>query len=177
MTASPVQRLTALLRKAKAVPDLRDEAVAPSSIYDPLYRTMVIALTMKICGKPVVDGGLSLPDPKLKLVQFIAIHPELLSSLRGWIAAHEQGERPSLDGWARFPRGYAADTLHEKVLTYLIATGELRRDGKNLLTRVEGKGLLTSLAGAAEAKQSFAVERDTLHELSGMKITLKMLGA
>jgi hypothetical protein len=175
MIGSPVQRLTTLLRKAGAVPNLCDEAVAPSSMYDPLYRTMVIALTMRVCGKPVL-GGLSLSEPKVKLSQFVAIHPELLPSLRGWLAAHARGERPSLEGWARFPRGYAADTLHEKVLTYLIATGELRREARNLLTRVDGTGFLLSLAAAAKADRSFVVELNTLEELNGMKITLKMLG-
>lgn len=177
MTESPVQRLTTLLRKAKAVPDLCDQAVAPASIYDPRYRTMVISLTMKVCGRSVGLGGLSLSDAKLKLDQFVAIHPELLPSLRGWIAAHARGERPSLEGWARFPRGYAADTLHEKVLTYLIAIGELRREGKKLYSRSDGKGLLMALATNAQTEQSFAVEQETLHELSGMKITLGMLGS
>lgn len=177
MTLSPVQRLTELLRKAQAVPDLHDAAVAPSSIYDPLFRTMVIALTMKMCGKPVAEGGHSLHEAKLKLFQFVAIHPELLPSLRLWVDAHAQGERPSLEGWARFPRGYAADTLHERVLTYLVATGECRRVGTGLVTRADAPGLLFSLADDAQTKESFNVERACLQELSEMKITLKMLGA
>jgi hypothetical protein len=176
MTASPVQRLTALLRRAGAVPALRDEAVAPSSIYDPLYRAMVIALTMRACGR-LSGAEWSLSSARLKLAQFVAIHPELLPSLRGWVAAHRRGERPTLEGWAQFPRGYAADAHHERVLTYLVATGELRREGKNLVTRAEGDGLLAALAESAEAKKSFAAERDALQEMAAMKITLKMLGA
>ena len=56
MTASPLQRLTAILREARAVPVLHEEAVPPSCIYDPLYRAMVISLTMRLCGKSS-EGG------------------------------------------------------------------------------------------------------------------------
>jgi len=63
------------------------------------------------------------------------------------------------------------------VLTYLVATGELRRDGKNLVTRADRKGFLMSLAEDSDAKRSFLSERAVLQEMSGMKISLRMLGA
>lgn len=176
MGPDPVAQLTALLREAKAIPRLRAEAVAPSSIYDALYRIIVVALTMSVCGERKVEGALTLPLAKLKLMQFVAVHPELLPSLRGWVTAHVNGERPSLAGWARFPRGYAADTIHDGVLTYLIATGELNPDRKNVNTRSDGRGLLAALTEIAVSKDSFSGERRTLEELSVMKITLKMLG-
>jgi len=180
MNQDPVQRLTILLREANAVPRLRAESIAPSSIYDPLYRVVVIALAISVCGKPKPDGSRSLSGPLLKLYQFVAIHAELLPSLRGWSLAHEKGGHPSLEGWARFPRGYAADGLHENVVTYLVAIGELRREGKNLLAPSDANpkpGLLARLTASAEKGGAFSVERDALRELSAIKITLKMLDA
>src|SRR4051812_44762703 len=143
MTAwDPVRELTTLLREANAVPRIRPDAFALSSIYDSTYRAIMIALTLENCGKRRGgDSELRLHDTKVKLFQFVAVHPDLMPSLRGWLRAHEEGQRPSLDGWARFPRGYAADTLYERVVGYLVATGELGSDGAYLWRR-HGEGLL-----------------------------------
>lgn len=178
--SDPWQDLATLLREAKAVPRLRAESIIPSSIYDPLYRVVTIGLAMRACGKASPDTGLPMLNAaKLKLCQFVAIRPQLLPSLRDWISAHEGGERPSLDGWAQFPRGYAADSLHESVLTYLVAIGELVREGHNLyVTKLESKpGLLSRLVETVDQMDTFQGERKVLQELSTMRITLKMLRA
>lgn len=177
MTIDAVQQLTDLLREAKAVPRLRAEAVMASAIYDPVYRATILALTLHKCGKTGSDRSLSLADPKLKLFQFVAVHRHLLPSLRGWVRAHAEGQRPSLDGWALFPRGYAADSLYERLVTYLVATGELRRDGNNLVGSFDDQALLGRIIAAAETAAAFQQERATLAELGSTQITLGMLRA
>lgn len=175
MASDPVVELTALLREAKAVPRIREESFALSAVYDSTYRALMVGLALDICGKQRVNANEPcLHDAKLKLFQFIAVHPELMPSFRGWLRAHQEGERPSLDGWARFPRGYAADTLYERVVSYLVATGELGRDGSQVWRR-QGEGLLSNVIRVAVAGDAFAREREILRELATVKLTMKML--
>lgn len=177
MSIDAVQQLVALLREAKAVPRLRANAVGPSSIYDPLYRTVIIGLALRLCGKKATESEVTLAGPRLKLFQFVAVHRHLLPSLRGWVTAHETGRRPNLEEWTSFPRGYVADSLYERIVTYLVATGELRPEGKNLVGSLDARCLLGRLVVAVDANSAFEGERSTLIELSQTRITLGMLGA
>lgn len=174
-----VERLTAILRGAKATPTLHDDAVAPSVIYDASYRVTVIALTMHICGKDGGNGTRLMPAAKLKLFQFVAVRSELLPNLRQWLSAHLVGAGEPLERWQGFPRGYAADALHERVLTYLFASGELAPKGKSLLSKPGNDGLLAKLVDGVRRSNTFTIERRTLQELQSIspKITMKRLGA
>lgn len=175
MGSDPVRDLTALLREANVVPRIHPDAFALSSIYDSTYRAIILALTLEICAKRRGnDSEKRLHNAKVKLFQFVAVHPDLMPSLRGWLRAHEEGQRPSLDGWARFPRGYAADTLYERVIGYLLATGELSSDGAHLW-RPQGKRLLSGMFAVAIERDAFTRERGILTELATIKITNKML--
>lgn len=174
---SAAEQLAALLREAKVTPTLRSECVTPSAIYDPTYRIAIIALTLRTCGRPKSGAGLSLASAKLKLFQFVAVHPHLLPSLRGWVDAYDKGERPSLDGWARFPRGYASDSLCEKLVEYLLASGHLRRVGSNVVDAAESTPFVTQLLAKLDENDLFEDERRVLMELAQMRITLEMLRA
>lgn len=171
-----VARLTAVLREADATPTLQADAVTFSATYDPVYRAAVIALTLRAAGKKDSEAAFTLPDLKLRLFQFVAVHTQLLPSLRGWVNEHKSGRRPSLDGWARFPRGYAADTLYERLTDYLCATGELQRL-KNSYVRMPSapKSYLGTLVAAADAEEAFQAERAAITEVAGLGITLDML--
>jgi hypothetical protein len=177
MAIDPVHALTVLLREANAIPRIRTESFPLSSMYDSTYRAIVVGLTLEICAKKRgTDPQARLADAKVKLFQFVAVHPDLMPSLRGWLRAHEEGKRPSLDGWARFPRGYAADTLYERVVAYLVSTGELGQDGKQLWRR-QSEGLLSGLIRIVVARDAFTREREILTELGTVKLTMKMLNA
>lgn len=177
MASDPVRELTALLREANAVPRIREESFALSAMYDSTYRAIVLGLALETCAKKRAgENEARLHDAKLKLFQFVAVHPELMPSLRGWLRAHQEGQRPSLNGWARFPRGYAADRLYERVVTYLVATGELGRDGAHVWLR-QRDGLLSNLIRVVVAGDAFTRERAVLNEFATVKLTMKMLSA
>ncbi len=175
MAADLVGQLTAILREANVVPRFRPDSIIPSSIYDPVLRAALVGLTIRICGDQRGDSWL-LVDAKLKLFQFVAVRLELLPSLRGWVNAHQQGQRPSLDGWARFPHGYAADGLHERLIVYLVASGELQWE-KKYLKMSDKSRLLGPMLAKIESEALFVSESTALAEMADMKITLKMLGA
>lgn len=170
-------RLVALLREAKATPRLNADAVAPSAVYDAGYRAAVIAMTLRTCGTVLESGQLSLADPKLKLFQFIAVHRHLLEPLRAWIAMHQHGSGPSLDGWRMFPRGYASDSIYERLTVYLAASGNVRRVGTNIVARADAGSVLGKLLSVVEREQAFQDEQAVLTELASMRVTLRMLRA
>ncbi|MGN6106576.1 MAG: hypothetical protein ACTHU0_15830 [Kofleriaceae bacterium] len=135
----------------------------------------MVGLTLDLCAKRrAEDASAQLHEAKVKLFQFVAVHPELMPSLRGWVRAHQEGHRPSLDGWARFPRGYAADSLYERIVSYLVATGELHREGAKLWRR-HSEGILSKLIRVVVTGDAFARERAVLTELATVKLTTKML--
>lgn len=171
----PVKELASLLREANAVPRLSPERMVRSSFYDAVYRACITGLAIRECGRRVLSAW-SLNDQLLRLYQFTAIHRGLLKPLQEWAAARRSGTLTPLQEWARFPAGYATDTIHDGVVTYLLATGQLRRDRTTLvLDELPTSTFLWSLLRAVDAATLFPSERLALVELRQSGITLGML--
>lgn len=171
----PLRQLSELLREGKAVPRLRPERIVGSSIYDAVYRVGVIALTIQTCGRSG-DGQASLHEQFLRLFQFVAVHPALLRPLKNWVTERRAGNLVPFDEWATFPAGYATDGLYDQVLTYLLASHHLRREGAQIALSLDaGTPFLVELLTYIEANELFAPERAVLNHLRGVKVTLGML--
>ena len=119
-----IAQLANLLQEAKAPVELRPDAVVPSAIYDPLYRATVVACTL---AQWVKGGQHRINGTLLRLVQFVAIRPNLLSNFTTWLAARQQKRLTELELWSFFPHGYIADATHTMVLEYLRPRVRLRR--------------------------------------------------
>lgn len=175
MASDPVIELVELLREAKAVPRLVPERISRSPLYDPAYRAILLVLTLKLCGKR--DGEVfSLNHQKLRLFQFVALHDALLDPMREWISARKAGSLVPLEQWARFPSGYAADTVFDDVVTYLEATEQVKRESTRIVYNSEETGgRLARAIAEVEEHNLFAAERAVLQQLASTSIPLNLL--
>ena len=125
---SPLERLAALLAAVGAQPDLTPERLAPSTVYDLEYRVLIVAMAFQIHAapdkysiRPRIQGR------RLKLLQFIAMRPWLVSAIREWSLSRHDAQR-SMDGEEGLRRGFISDTMHDEVMDFLVAAGALRRE-------------------------------------------------
>jgi hypothetical protein len=167
---SAVSELLELLSQAQATPRFRADRVPRSILYDPAYRCVAIALSIEHGS----DREHALNTDKLKLYQFVSIRPRVLFPLVAWVENQRTGGRVGLLDWVGFPRGYAQDNLHEKVMTYLLATGELEKTGSRVAI-AHGSKYLTTLLTAISETGAFEREVNVLKALKGLRITKEML--
>jgi len=83
---NPLLRLAAMLEASGARPEVTPERLAPSTVYDLEYRVRIIAMAFQIHAAP--DKYSTMPrvqGRRLKLLQFVAIRPWLVSVIRGLV--------------------------------------------------------------------------------------------
>jgi hypothetical protein len=169
---SAIATLSALLEESHAKPKVRIERLAPSAIYDLDYRVFVVAAAFERHTKAAPPIGQRIHATKLKLLQFIAMRPRLLPVITEWSKAKHDEELSFTT--QDFRRGFLGDQMFDSVIAFLVARGALDWMGTHL---IEGKNsaLLNTIYTAATGSGLFELERQTLEELTRIKITVRML--
>ena len=170
----PVEKLAMLLEGSKATPVMMPSRLAPSAIYDVEYRTVVVALLFERFAKSFgVGGHRRISSAKLKLLQFIAFRPWLVSSIREWSEGEEQGSL-GLTQSIRSRRGFLSDTAHEDVINLLVACGIFVRAKSHLITG-EKAGELAKISKAMKEQDLFASMQRVISELAEIPLAKSML--
>jgi hypothetical protein len=172
-----LDRLALLLRKSGATPVVREGRVVPSVVYDFHYRVAVTAcaFTRHARAHPGMPSMISMRSDKLKFLQFIAVRPWLVTSVREWSQAKGDAQRSMLTS-DRLRKGFIGDTMHDRVVDYLVAAGVLARlaNGTHLTAGGFADSLQRLTADIAN-KELFVSERTALDELANITITNDML--
>lgn len=169
--SDPVLELAVVLQEAGASPRVRLERIARSTLYDLDYHIALIA-----CVFFVTVGDESIRPHRLvahwlKILQFIAVRPSLLSDFQIWAGTRRRQE---LDTWQKMPRGYLGDTTHDRTVELLVAGGVLAREGDELIPGnrfADLRIIYNDLAGNDLLKS----ERATLRELTHAQVNKTLL--
>jgi hypothetical protein len=174
MTA--VDALARLLAGSGATSRVNKGRVSRSIVYDLRYRTAVVSCAFLLHAKRAPGlSDLRLRADKLKFLQFVALRPWLISTVRQWSDDRGDAQRSMLNS-DRLRRGFLSDTMHDRVIDYLVAARVFvrHRNGEHL-----SLGPMRDLADAVSAQVSgaglFAAERAALVELQSIAITNDML--
>jgi hypothetical protein len=171
---SPIETLAALLDASGAQPDITPERLAPSTVYDLEYRVLIVAMAFQIHAAP--DRYSSRPriqSRRLKLLQFIAMRPWLVSVILEWSLSRHNAQR-SLDGQEGLRRGFISDTMHDDVVDFLVAAGALRREDLYIVPSTNSS-IILNLYSEAVGRTLFDAELTALRELKNITITNEML--
>ena len=174
MAKDVVEQLVSLLRSAEVVPRLDASRVVRSTRYDPFYRACTVLLTLAVCSSG--EGKRSLNHQLLRLYEFVAVNSGLVAPLEAWVKARVGGQLVPLEDWATFPSGYAGETMHEAVVTYLLVSGEIVRDGTKMVRPEDPPR--TPVSAAVESGLDgtiFQSEVATLRRLRALPLRLNML--
>ena len=161
-----------LLHSAKATPVIRENRVAPSTVYDLDYRVMVTACAFHLHAKPYADGR-RIRTPKLKLLQFVAIRPWLLPVVEEWSHARHDAQVSMLTS-QRLRRGFLGDRMHESVLELLIAKNVVVRQPSHVRAGTYAS-VIEELYSEAVTSNLFTAERQALDALEHIAVTEQML--
>ena len=173
-TNSPLQKLAALLDAVGAVPDITPERLAPSTVYDLEYRVLVVAMAFQI--HAAADKYSSRPriqSRRLKLLQFVAMRPWLVSVIREWSLSRRDAQR-SLDSEEGLKRGFISDTMHDDVMDFLVAAGVLRREELYVVPGTNSSAIF-DLYSEAMSRSLLDAESTALHQLKAIVISNDML--
>ena len=171
---NPIARLAALLATSNAEPDITAERLAPSTLYDLDYRVIVVATAFQM--HATADRYSVRPriqNRRLKLLQFVAMRPWLLPVIRNWSTTRSDSLR-LIDGEEGLRKGFITDTMHDKVMQFMAASGALRREDVFVIPGVE-PAILKDLQKVAEDNALFELEIAALSALHSITITNDML--
>jgi hypothetical protein len=171
---NPLLRLAAMLEASGARPEVTPERLAPSTVYDLEYRARIIAMAFQIHAAP--DKYSTMPrvqGRRLKLLQFVAIRPWLVSVIREWSMSRHDAQR-SLNSEEGLRRGFIGDRLHEDVVDFLVAAGALRRQ-ELFVTPGTDAAIISNLYSEVLGLSLFQSEFAALRELQKIRITNEML--
>lgn len=87
---SAIETLSELLQAGHAKLQVRTDRLVPSAIYDVNYRMFLIAAAFELHAKPAPPVARRIHATKLKLLQFIAIRPWLISVIKAWSLANDE---------------------------------------------------------------------------------------
>lgn len=173
-TNSPLEKLVSLLAASGAQPDITPERLAPSTVYDLEYRALIVAMAFQVHAES--DKHSSRPriqSRRLKLLQFIAMRPWLVSVIREWSLSRHNAQR-SLDSEEGLRRGFISDTMHEDVLDFLVAAGALRREELHVVSGTNSSVIFDQYSEAL-GRSLFEAEFTALRQLQAIVITNEML--
>ena len=171
---SPIGKLAAWLDAVGAQPDITPERLAPSTVYDLEYRVLIVAMAFQI--HATSDRYSSRPriqSRRLKLLQFVAMRPWLVSVIREWSLSRRVAQR-SLDSEEGLKRGFISDTMHDDVIDFLVAAGALRREELHVVPGTNAS-VMFDLYSEAVGRTLFNAELTALGQLKPIVITNKML--
>jgi hypothetical protein len=167
-----IETLSELLQAGHAKPRVRTERLVPSAIYDLDYRVFVVAAAFELHAKPAPHIARRIHATRLKLLQFVAIRPRLISVIKAWGVAKDDEELSFSAQDLR--RGFLGDRMFDSVIAFLVARGALEWMGTHLAAGANS-GLLTNIYMAAVNGGLFEAERRTLEEFAGVTVTVRML--
>ena len=156
--SDPVLELAAVLREAGASARVRPERIARSTLYDLDYHVAVIACVFVI----TAEKSQRVVAHWLKLLQFIAVRPSLLSDFQIWAGTRRHQD---LDTWQKMPRGYLGDSMHDRTVELLVAAGVISREGDELCAGSRFADL-RRIYDDLVARNLLRSERSTLVELA-----------
>lgn len=167
----PVRELASMLREAGANPRVHPERIARSTLYDLDYHVALIACVFFIAGDDEAARLHRVVAHWLKVLQFIAVRPSLLSDFQNWAGTRRHQD---LDTWQMMPRGYLGDVTHDRTVELLVACGVLTREGDELAAGSRFDDLRRIYDGlvAADLLRS---ERATLLKLSHTRVNKTLL--
>jgi len=172
-TYSPLKKLAALLAASGAQPDITPERLAPSTLYDLEYRVVVVAMAFQIHAASDKHSSQRIQNRRLKLLQFIAMRPWLVSVIREWSLSRRDAQR-SLDSEEGLRRGFISDAMHDDVIDFLVAGGALRRQESHVVSGTNSS-VIFHLSSEAMERSLFQEELTALRELNSVVITNEML--
>jgi len=173
-TTSPIARLAALLATSNAEPEITAERLVPSTLYDLDYRVVIVAAAFQM--HAVADRFSPRPriqNTRLKLLQFVAMRPWLLPTIRHWSANRGDSLR-LIDGEEGLRKGFMTDTMHDKVMQFIAASGALRREEVYVVPGIK-PDVLQGLRSVAESNSLFRSEIAALSEMLSITVTNDML--
>ena len=168
-----LQALAELLGQVDVTPVIQSRRLAPSTLYDVDYRLAIVACAFDVHSKKPRGTTRRISAARLKLLQFVAARPWLLSAIQEWSATRNESQ-PQLLLPHSLRRGFLGDRTHDQIVFYLTAQNALRRQRGYLVESARTAVLLDLVAGI-EAADLFREERRVLNALSNTTLTLKML--
>ena len=159
-----------LLSAANAHLSIAPKVSTRSTIYDLDYRLSIVACATQALSTADVLGRRTVLANWLKLAQFTAMRPALLSHLLEWI---NERKTPTLAS-QRWRRGFVGDRTHDAVIDFLAADGVLLRQG-DLLVSGPRYSMLAEIEGTVRARDVFQDERFVLAKLADLRPIKAML--
>ena len=172
---SNLASLSKLLDEAGLTASVRPERLAAPAFLDGTYRAALIALAIVTLGRRS-EGAVFLNSTVLRFATFLASRPHLLSDFETWCSARA-GRTQDFESWASLPRGYLSDDLHDSLVTFLSAIGELRLSGTTVGFDPDHDGLLKDLWAEIGRVGLFMPERQVLSHLKRLHLSQSMLVA
>ncbi|HXK18598.1 MAG TPA: hypothetical protein VNG33_12385 [Polyangiaceae bacterium] len=164
-----VRELGELLVDLGVRPTVTSRRMAPSTLHDMSYHVAMVACAIREHGH---GDPVRILAPWLKLLQFVAARPALVSKLKTYAAARRGYDQAN---WSLMPRGYLGDETHDGVVDLLVASSILSRDGDQLVSG-ERFDYLAKLSSKIVQLGLFARERAILAELRELRPSRPMLG-
>ena len=160
-----------ILAAANAPLSIAPKVSTRSTIYDLDYRVSIVACAMHALSTTNASGAREVLANWLKLAQFTAMRPALLSHFLEWL---DERKQPTLAS-QRWRRGFVGDRVHDSVIDFLSAQGALRRTG-DLLVSGPRYSMLSDIESMISADDVFRDERFVLAKFGGMRPIKAMLG-
>ena len=173
MEKTTLEALAELLGGVDATPVIQSTRFAPSTIYDIDYRLAIVACAFDVHSKGRRGKARRIRAIWLKLLQFVATRPWLLSTFQDWAATGKASQGNLLVPHS-LRRGFVGDQTHDKIVFYLTAHDAFRQE-RGFLVESTRSAVLLKLAAAVKEADLFEEERHVLKELSSTTITVKML--
>ena len=164
-------QLGELLSTANAQLSIAPKVSTRSTIYDLDYRVSIVACAIQALSTPDVLGQRKVIANWLKLAQFTAMRPAMLSHVLEWIE-----ERKSTVLFSeRWRRGFVGDRVHDAVIEYLSAQGIVQRQ-EDLLLSGPHYSVLAEVESTVRANDAFLNERFVLARFAELRPIKAMLG-
>lgn len=165
--SDPVLELASALREAGACARVRPERIAHSTLYDFDYHVALIACVFF----NTEEASPRVVAHWLKILQFIAVRPSLLSDFQIWAGTRRHQD---LDTWQKMPRGFLGDDTHDRTVELLVAGGVLSREGEELAAGSRFTDL-RQIYDDLISRDLLRSERATLVELARARVNRKLL--
>lgn len=159
-----------LLAAANAQLSIAPKVPTRSTIYDLDYRVSIIACAMQALSTKGDSGSRQVIANWLKLAQFTAMRPALLSHFLEWLDERKQSTLAS----QRWRRGFVGDRTHDSVIDFPCAEGAVRR-ADDMLISGPRYSMLSDIDEMVRGRDVFRDERFVLEKFAGLRPIKAML--
>lgn len=140
-------------------------------LYDLDYRAVVVGFVFRATAQTKKAAVPQVHATWVKLLQFIATRPDLLTDFEEWVKERGKHSRTS----QRLRRGFLSDTTFDYVLQILVASGQLRRVGDADLVAGRRFRDLDSWCTRSIEAGLFELERAVISEMATVRPNITML--